>query len=54
MTHNDAECKIQKGNEGANTPPRVKVTNTVPQDEIHNVNTMTEPTPTEEEDCGYD
>ena len=52
-THNDAECKAQKGNEGGNTPSQDEVTNAVPQGEVHIAHTMTEPTPTEEEDCGY-
>ena len=53
MTHNDAERKGQKGKESANTPPQDEITNTLPQGEVHSAHTMTEPMPTEEEDCGY-
>ena len=52
-THNDAECKAQKGKEGANTPPQNEVTNTLQLGEVHSAHTMTVPTSTEEEDCGY-
>ena len=52
-THNDAECKAQKGKEGANTPPQDEVTNTLPLGEVHSAHMTTEPTPTEEEDCSY-
>ena len=52
-THNDAECKAQKGKEGLNTPTQDEVTNTLPQGEVHSAHTMTEPMSTEEEDCRY-